>query len=424
MDLKERLEKISKLQKRIDKIAFTSKNKSEKPKKKSGKKIEEILSGKFIETPFGKSFIRENYFPYDYMCGEILLSQIFKSSTHKFSHLIGDERISKIDIHKTVFLDTETTGLSGGAGTFVFLVGLGYFTEDQFCVRQYFMRDYNEEQALLSALNELLLKFESVITYNGKSFDLPLMETRFIISGMEMNLKDPAHLDLLYPVRRLWKKRLENCSLSTVERDILGVHRENDVPGHLVPEIYFRYLRTGDARDIKGVFEHNLQDILSLVVLTAKINDFFKEPLNDNFYPLDIFSLGKIYDKRKEYIKSSFYYNEALKYNLPGEEFLEALKLISFAYKRQEKWEEAEKIWKKTINKSREFIYYPYEELAKYYEHHLKDYKKAEEIVREALNMSENVFIRKKLEYRLNRIKRHKKRGQATFLHDSKSKEK
>ena len=410
MDMKERLERISKLQKSIDKITSVSKNKSEKPMKKSGKNIEEILSGKFIKTPFGQSFVRENFFPNDYMCGDTLLSQIFKSSTHKLSHLVGDKRISEIDIRKTVFLDTETTGLSGGAGTFIFLIGLGYFTENQFCVRQYFMRDYNEEQALLSALNELLLKFESVITYNGKSFDLPLMETRFIMSGMEMNLKNPAHLDLLYPVRRLWKRRLENCSLSTVEREILGVYRENDVPGYLVPEIYFRYLRTGDARDIKGVFEHNLQDILSLVVLTAKINDFFKEPLNKNFYPLDIFSLGKIYDKRKEYIKSSFYYNEALKCNLPEEEFLETLKLISFVYKRQEKWEEAEKAWKETINKSREFIYYPYEELAKYYEHHLKDYKKAEEVVDEALGMVENVFLREKLEHRLNRIRRYKKR--------------
>jgi len=409
MGMKERLERISKLQKSIDKITSVSKNKSEKPMKKSGKNIEEILSGKFIKTPFGQSFVRENFFPNDYMCGDTLLSQIFKSSTHKLSHLVGDKRISEIDIRKTVFLDTETTGLSGGAGTFIFLIGLGYFTENQFCVRQYFMRDYNEEQALLSALNELLLKFESVITYNGKSFDLPLMETRFIMSGMEMNLKNPAHLDLLYPVRRLWKRRLENCSLSTVEREILGVYRENDVPGYLVPEIYFRYLRTGDARDIKGVFEHNLQDILSLVVLTAKINDFFREPLNNNFYPLDIFSLGKIYDKRKEYIKSSFYYNEALKSNLPGEEFLEALKLISFTYKRLEKWEEAEKVWKETINKSREFIYYPYEELAKYYEHHLKDYKKAEEIVEEALSMAGNVFLIEKLEYRLNRIKHKEK---------------
>ena len=409
MDMKERLERISKLQKSIDKITSVSKNKSEKPMKKSGKNIEEILSGKFIKTPFGQSFVRENFFPNDYMCGDTLLSQIFKSSTHKLSHLVGDKRISEIDIRKTVFLDTETTGLSGGAGTFIFLIGLGYFTENQFCVRQYFMRDYDEEQALLSALNELLLKFESVITYNGKSFDLPLMETRFIMSGMEMNLKNPAHLDLLYPVRRLWKRRLENCSLSTVEREILGVYRENDVPGYLVPEIYFRYLRTGDARDIKGVFEHNLQDILSLVVLTAKINDFFKEPLNKKFYPLDIFSLGKIYDKRKEYIKSSFYYNEALKCNLPEEEFLETLKLISFVYKRQEKWEEAEKAWKETINKSREFIYYPYEELAKYYEHHLKDYKKAEEVVDEALGMVENVFLREKLEHRLNRIKHKEK---------------
>jgi tetratricopeptide (TPR) repeat protein len=124
---------------------------------------------------------------------------------------------------------------------------------------------------------------------------------------------------------------------------------------------------------------------------------------------LDIFSLGKIYDKRKEYIKSSFYYNEALKSNLPGEEFLEALKLISFTYKRLEKWEEAEKVWKETINKSREFIYYPYEELAKYYEHHLKDYKKAEEIVEEALSMAGNVFLIEKLEYRLNRIKHKEK---------------
>jgi len=409
MDLKKRLEKISQLQERIEKITFSSKKNSHKKIKEKGIKIEEVLSGMFAKTPFGESFICENIFPYDFKCGEIILSQIFESPTHQLSHLVGDKRIDGIDIRKTVFLDTETTGLSGGAGTFAFLIGLGYFTEEHFCVRQYFMRDYDEEQAHLSALNELLLKFENVVTYNGKSFDLPLMESRFIMSGMSMNLKDPAHLDLLYPVRRLWKKRLENCSLSTVERDILSVYRENDVPGYLVPEIYFRYLQTKDAREIKGVFDHNLQDILSLVVLTAKINDFLKEPLSDKIYPLDIFSLGRIYDNRKEYTKSAIYYNEALKYDLSKEELLEILRLLSFVYKRQEKWLEAEKVWKDTIDKSQEFVYYPYEELAKYYEHQLRDYKKARNVVEEALNLIENPFLKEKLEYRLNRIKNKEK---------------
>ena len=409
MDLKERLEKISQLQEHINKINSLTEKSDKKEKKEKGVRIDEILSGMFVKTPFGESFVCENFFPYDFRCGEIILSQIFKSSTHKLSHLVGDKRVDNIDIRKTVFLDTETTGLSGGAGTFAFLIGLGYFTDDQFCVRQYFMRDYDEEQAHLSALNELLLKFENVVTYNGKSFDLPLMESRFIMSGIEMNLKDPAHLDLLYPVRRLWKKRLENCSLSTVERDILGVYRENDVPGYLVPEIYFRYLKTKDAREIKGVFDHNLQDILSLVVLTAKINDFFREPLNDTISPLDIYSLGKIYDKRKEYTKSTFYYNEALKYDLSREDYLETLRLVSFAYKRQGKWMEAEKAWKDAIDKSQEFIYYPHEELAKYYEHQLRDYEKAKHIVAEALSLVENPFLKEKLEYRLNRIKQKEK---------------
>ncbi|MEA1939129.1 MAG: ribonuclease H-like domain-containing protein [Candidatus Caldatribacteriota bacterium] len=411
MDNRERLEKIFELQKSINKITSSSKTYNQKAKKVEEVKIEEVLSGNFIKTPFGLTFVWENCFSHDYKCGEITLSQIFKSPTRSLSLLVGDKRIDRMDINKTVFLDTETTGLAGGAGTFIFLIGLGYFTEAQFCVRQYFMRDFDEEQALLSALNELLDKFESVVTYNGKSFDLPLMENRFIMSEMKMNLEEPTHLDLLYPARRLWKKRLENCSLSTVERDVLGLYRENDVPGYLVPEIYFNYLRTKDARALKGVFEHNLQDILSLVALAAKMGDFLEEPLKNTIYPSDIYSLGKIYDKQKEYIKSALYYKEALKRNLAEEEALEILRLVSFAYKRQEKWEEAEKIWKEIIERSQEFIYYPYEELAKYYEHYLKDYRKAKLIVEEALNIVENIFLKEKLKYRLKRIKRKEKSG-------------
>jgi uncharacterized protein YprB with RNaseH-like and TPR domain len=403
-DLKRRLEKIAQLKKNIDKITQSQKEKSIGIVNQEVK-IEEVLSGKFISTPFGDSFVRENYFPQDYKCGEVELFKIFQSSAKTISGLARDDRLKEIDIHKTVFLDTETTGLAGGTGTYIFLVGVGYFEGDQFCVRQYFMRDYNEERALLSAVNELLSNFEVIVSYNGKTFDIPLIQSRFIMSGMKLNLVDPGHFDLLYPTRRLWKRRLENCSLSTVERDILGVIRENDVPGYLVPEIYFRYLKTKDARALKQVFEHNLQDILSLVALVSRMCFLVEDPLNNTEYGMDIFSIGKMFDEEKRYEQSTHYYAEALKHDLAEEEVLEILRLTSFAYKKQGKWKEAEKIWKEVIERSREFIYYPYEELAKYYEHCLKDYQKAETIVEEALNIEENIFIGEKLQYRLSRIK-------------------
>ena len=414
MDLQERLEKIAQLKRNLNKISQLSKEKSIKIVKKEVK-IEEVMSGRFISTPFGSSFVRENYFPQDYQYGEVKLFQIFQSSTQTISSLARDAKLKEIDINKTIFLDTETTGLAGGTGTYIFLIGVGYFEEDQFCVRQYFMRDYNEERALLSAVNDLLGKFKAVVTYNGKTFDLPLMESRYIMSGMKINLEDPYHFDLLYSARRLWKRRLESCSLSTVERDILKVSRTDDVPGYLIPEIYFRYLKTKDARTMKQVFEHNLQDILSLVALVSKMCFLVDKPLENAEYGMDIFSVGKIFDDEKKYDQSTLYYAEALKHNLSEEEVLEALKLGSFAYKRQGKWEEAEEMWKEIIERSYGFVYYPYEELAKYYEHYLRDYQKAELMVEEALNMVENMFLREKLQYRLNRIK-CKKRCQAPNL--------
>jgi len=414
MDLKSRLEKIAQLKKNIDKIKQSQNEKSLKAIE-AEVKIEEVVSGKFISTPFGDSFVRENYFPQDYRCGDVELFQIFQSSAKTISSLARDDRLKEIDINKTVFLDTETTGLAGGAGTYIFLVGVGYFEGDQFCVRQYFMRDFNEERALLSAVNELLSKYEAIVSYNGKTFDFPLIQSRFIMSGMKLNLKNPGHFDLLYPARRLWKRRLENCSLSTVERDILGVIRENDVPGYLVPEIYFRYLKTKDARALKQVFEHNLQDIISLVALVSRMCFLVEDPLNNTEYGMDIFSIGKMFDEERRYEQGTQYYTEALKHNLAEEEVSEILRLSSFAFKRQGKWKEAEKIWKKIIERSREFVYYPYEELAKYYEHRLKDYQKAGAIVEEALEIEKNIFLREKLQYRLDRIK-GKQRCQAQKL--------
>lgn len=405
-DTKSKLEKIEALRKNIEKITrLSSEKKSRKSQNHKEVSIEEIIKGKFFTTPFGTSFIRENYFYPDYKCGEIELGQVSQVSPKIISHLARDDRFNEFDIKQAVFLDTETTGLAGGAGTYIFLVGVGYFENDKFCVKQYFMRDFNEERALLSALNDLLRDFKAVVTYNGKNFDLPLMESRYIIAGINMIFRDSYHFDLLYPVRRLWKRRLENCSLSTVERDILKVRRINDIPGFLIPEIYFRYLKTKDARELGPVFDHNLQDILSLVALVSKIGKLVENPLSQAQCGTDILGVGRIFDELKNYEKSSCYYKEALRYNLSEQELKDILSLGSLACKRKGEWEEAEKMWKELIEIGGDFNYFPYEELAKYYEHRLKDYSKAEQIVTEALEQTNNIYYLKQLQYRLTRIK-------------------
>ncbi|MBN2244456.1 MAG: ribonuclease H-like domain-containing protein, partial [Candidatus Aminicenantes bacterium] len=292
-----------------------------------------------------------------------------------------------IRLDQALFFDTETTGLAGGSGTYIFLLGLGFFTKDSFCVRQYFMSDYHEEEALLWSVNQLFSQgFKLLVSYNGRCYDFPLMQSRFIMARLPMQLPDPHHLDLLFPTRRLWKRRLQDCTLSNIERRILNIHRESDIPGYLIPHVYFRYLQDRDARPLKSVFEHNLQDIVSLVFLTTKIGQVLQDPLQVGKYGIDLCSIGRIYEKNRDYEYSSRCYEEALNRDLSDEESLEVLRLSSFAYKKQGKWEQAEKAWKEIIGLSSEFIFYPYEELAKYYEHRLKDYSKAREIVENAMN--------------------------------------
>jgi uncharacterized protein YprB with RNaseH-like and TPR domain len=147
-----------------------------------------------------------------------------------------------------VFFDTETTGLSGGTGTYAFLIGLGTIEPDRVVVRQYVMRDYDEELALLEAVGNQLAQHDALVTYNGKSFDVPLIETRFIASRRPLDVIPPAHLDLLHPTRRLLRGQLDRCALSDVERAVLGFRRFEDLPSWMIPSVYFQFVREGDAR--------------------------------------------------------------------------------------------------------------------------------------------------------------------------------
>lgn len=205
----------------------------------------------------------------------------------------------QFDIRKCLFLDTETTGLSGGAGTIAFLVGVGYVEDDTFVVEQYLMREYGDEPALIATLCARMKDFDCVCTFNGKNFDMPLLETRFTMNRMRDQWRELENIDLLYSARRAWKLRLGSCRLSRLEEMILGIYRENDLPGNEVPGRFFEFIKTGDESLLADIVQHNRQDIATLAMLLAKLCQINAAPeeLSDK---RDLFSMGKSLERQGE----------------------------------------------------------------------------------------------------------------------------
>ena len=225
--------------------------------------IEDLVSGQFHTTSRGQCFVAEESFPLDYLHGDLPLSAFIELSPQAVARLEQDERVTGVDLEKVCFLDTETTGLSGGTGTMAFIVGLGFYTGEGFRLQQYFLRDPGDEPAMIEALAECLPAFEALVSFNGRAFDVPIIENRFILARAVPHLQDKIHVDLLHPARRLWRYGLSSCALTALERAVLGVRRQQaDVPSGVIPLLYRDYLRTGDARDMERVLYHNKVDIL------------------------------------------------------------------------------------------------------------------------------------------------------------------
>ena len=205
----------------------------------------------------------------------------------------------RFDIRRCLFLDTETTGLSGGAGTVAFLVGVGYVEGDALVIEQLMLREYADEPALLDRLGRRMADFDSVCTFNGRNFDMPLLETRFTMNRMREQWKALENLDLLYPSRRAWKLRLGSCRLCNIESEILGMPREDDLPGSEVPARFFQFLKTGEEALLEDIVRHNRQDIATLAKLLVRlcaVNDR-PELLSDQ---RDLFSMGKSLERQGE----------------------------------------------------------------------------------------------------------------------------
>ena len=214
------------------------------------------------------------------------------------------------DVTKALFLDTETTGLSGGAGTVAFLVGLGYAENGMFKVEQFLMRDYPDEIELISLIADRMSRFDAVCTFNGKNFDLPLLKNRFIMCRMLDRWRELEQLDLLYPARRTWKLRIGSCRLSRLEEYILSQPRHDDLPGSEVPRRYFDYLKSGDLSLLEDIITHNRQDIVTLGTLLAHLCTIYDHPEQET-HRADVLSMGKALENQGELSRAKELYRIA-----------------------------------------------------------------------------------------------------------------
>jgi uncharacterized protein YprB with RNaseH-like and TPR domain len=233
--------------------------------------------GREVSTEFGQHWELERSWPAHYNHGLSDVGALSEIPPDIFSALGGDESIDAPP-ERWAFLDTETTGLAGGSGTVAFLVGVGVISSGGFDLKQYFLREPAEEASMLAALANDLARFDVLVTYNGKSFDVPLLETRFTMNRRKAPFTRLKHVDLLYGARRLWRLKLESCRLQELEKRILGHERVGDVGGGFIPNLYFDYLRNGDAAPLEPVLFHNAIDILSLACLTAIIPQAIRQP--------------------------------------------------------------------------------------------------------------------------------------------------
>jgi uncharacterized protein YprB with RNaseH-like and TPR domain len=287
------------------------------------------------------------------------------------------------DPEKWLFLDTETTGLSGGTGTYAFLVGLAWWDSGGLQVEQFLLRDYSEEHSLLHELAGRIAERPVLVTYNGKTFDWPLLESRFKMTRTIPVPRLGAHLDLLHPARAVWKMRLGSVRLVDIEQRILdparlGWHRENDVVSSQIPQYYFDYLRFGAAHPLRGVVRHNEMDLRGLAALFGKLNSLLNQEPGHfaEADSLDLFGLSRFLNKRGEKVRAHSACSQALEGDLPDAFRGEATRELAFLAKRQGDAAGAATLWEEIVNDPQEG-WLACEQLAMHYERNVKDFEKA-----------------------------------------------
>src|SRR5215207_141075 len=381
------------------------------PKVKTRYEIDAVVPGAYLPTPLGDVFVAEQTYPSDYVYGSSSL--VSASPFSLISQWANDPRIATLPLSSFAFLDTETSGLAGGTGTYAFLVGIARFVEGQFVLRQFFMRDPSEEAAMLEAVAQFLAPAQALVTFNGKAFDAPLLTTRYRLHHIPVPYEGYSHLDLLPLARRLWRDRLESRALKYLEQHVLGLTRSSEeVPGYEIPWLYFDYLKSGDARPLAGVFYHNAMDVVAMAALLAHVNTVMENPYGGHVeHGLDFVALGKLFEDLGRWEEAARLFEHGLELNLTESDFGLAVKRLSILQKRRGDFNEALRLWEEAAANGH---IYAHIEMAKYYEHKCRDVKTALQWTRSALEHVEKAdlpaYMRThwldEIHYRLARLER------------------
>jgi uncharacterized protein len=358
--------------------------------------VEEYLNGVEVTTPEGTHFESERLWERHRRHGSMDISTLAELPADLLE-AISEGLIKNSPPERWAFLDTETTGLAGGTGTYAFLVGVGHITPEGFRLKQFFMRDYGEEPSLLHALNEHLAGFDVLITYNGKTYDQPLLETRYRMARSRPPFARMQHLDLLHGARRLWKLRFESCRLVELETQVLGVERQGDLPGEMIPYVYFEYLRTREAFRVAPIFHHNALDILTLACLTGIVPWAFQAPGEAPIqHGADLVGLARWLRAAERYDEAIQLFRRAIDLNISDELLFRTMWDTALLEKKLGRSGGALALFTDLAAVRNPYRVPALEELAKFYEHRERNYEMALEMTRAALALGESDPLRKR----------------------------
>ncbi len=342
------------------------------------------LGGEWKERPSGHLLTVDRAYPGDHQHGGIPLSHLHRVSSEAVQLLSGSG-FREFDPYRTLFFDTETTGLAGGAGTCIFLAGVGWFDDGHFRIRQLFLPGYESERAFLEELDELIHgenRFRHLVSFNGKTYDLNLLENRCVMQRLRRPFREFDHLDLLHPSRLLWRGCFEDCSLQTLERRLLGLHREGDIASALIPRIYFNYVRWGRYQAFDRVFRHNRTDLLTLVSLVALASRLIEEPDEKLF--VDPLTASRVHQVRGNRERALEILEDAWRRD-PNRSSPELMLQLGLLWKRFGRFGEALELFLRLTGLGRRAPLPAFEEAAKILEHQEGDLARALELVEQAL---------------------------------------
>jgi hypothetical protein len=387
----------------------------------------DVLAGEWVESRDGAVLLVDRYYGANRMHGRVRIGDCVETIESGLEQLqiLGRSwpgRDPRPYTSRLCFFDLETTGLAGGAGTQAFLLGCAIVEDGGIRVRQYLLPGFQHERAMLSLVAEWLPAQGTLVSFNGRSFDIPLIETRYLLHRLPFPFAEMPHLDMLHPARRLWKQRPaiagpalddESCKLSVLERHLAGYHRVGDVPGFEIPSRYFRFVRMGDARGLEAVLEHNRIDLISLALVTARAISLIAHGPSAAEHPREALGLGRLFERAgsAEDAEASFAYAASLAARVGREPDVhaEALRRLALCRRRAGRMVEAASAWEQllTVRGCPMVIRREAREaLAIHHEHRSRDLRTARTLVLDVLAENAGVRARAAAEYRLQRIER------------------